>query len=234
MLVIENLNVFYGMIHALKDVSFDLSAPGIYAIIGANGAGKSTLLKTIMGVVKPKTGSIKFYGKELVGKKAFEVVREGVVLCPEGRGIFKNVTVLDNLKAGAITADKSHLQMNIDKSFDLFPRLKERATQIAGTLSGGELQMLAIARSLMAEPRLLLLDEPSMGLAPNLVDLVFNTIEFIFNERRIPVIVVEQNAEASLEIAHKALVLEVGSVTLSGDSQDLLNSDEVRKKYLGV
>lgn len=235
MLKIENLTLHYGVVKALDSVSFSLPEKGIYSIVGANGAGKSSLLRTIMGVNVPSAGSIQFEETELVGMDTFKIVGRGVVLCPEGRRIFKNANVLENLQAGALICNnKERTAANLEKVFLLFPKLKERVKQIAGTLSGGEQQMLAIGRGLMAEPRLFLLDEPSMGLAPNLVDLVFDTIERIYEVEGIPVLLVEQNAEMALEIAHYAYVLEVGRIVLHGEGKDLLHSEEVKKKYLGA
>jgi len=235
MLKITDLSVYYGMVCALDGVSIEMPERAICSIVGANGAGKSSLLRSIMGLVKPRSGSISFEGMELTGREVHNIVREGVVLCPEGRKIFKSATVLDNLMAGAYTCrDNDKVQANLDRVFSLFPRLKERAKQMGGTLSGGEQQMLAIGRGLMAGPRLFLLDEPSMGLAPNLVDMVFETIVGIFEQENIPILLVEQNAEMSLSIAKYAYVLEVGKVVISGTGADLLGSDEVREKYLGA
>lgn len=235
MLSIRGLYCHYGVICALNDVNIDIPEKGIYAIIGANGAGKSTLLKTIMGLIKPTQGMISFMGNDITGLSSHQIVSQGISLCPEGRRIFKTLTVYENLLAGAyICKDKISIQNNVDKVYSLFPRLAERKKQLAGTLSGGELQMLAIGRSLMSNPRLLLLDEPSMGLAPNLVELVFETVQKIHSEQDLPVIVVEQNAEMSLSIADYAYVLEVGKLVLEGKGQELLNSEDVRNKYLGA
>jgi branched-chain amino acid transport system ATP-binding protein len=235
MLKIDNLTLHYGVIKALDSVTFELPRKGIYAIVGANGAGKSSLLRTIMGINQPTSGSIEFEGGEIVGMDTFRIVEKGIVLCPEGRRIFKGATVMENLQAGALSCgDKQKAAATLDKVFALFPKLKERVKQIAGTLSGGEQQMLAIGRGLMGQPRLFLLDEPSMGLAPNLVDLVFETIERIYEEEDIPVLLVEQNAEMALEVAHYAYVLEVGRLVLHGTGNDLLHSEEVKKKYLGA
>ncbi|WP_448807425.1 ABC transporter ATP-binding protein [Aminobacterium colombiense] len=235
MLEINNLTLYYGMIKALNSVSLNISQKGIYSIVGANGAGKSSLLRTIMGLNNPQSGEIIFKGKNLVNQETYKIVKNGIILCPEGRRIFKSATVLENLQSGALFCkDKDRMVANYDKVFSLFPKLKERSSQIAGTLSGGEQQMLAIARGLMAEPRLFLLDEPSMGLAPNVVDIVFDTIEYIYKEEGIPVLLVEQNAEMALEIAHYAYVLEVGNIVLEGKGRELLESDEVRAKYLGA
>lgn len=235
MLNIKGLYSHYGVICALDDFSINIPENGIYAIIGANGAGKTTLLKTIVGLVKPTQGSINFMGKEITDLAPHQIVNEGISLCPEGRRVFKSLSVYENLQAGAyICKDKTAIQNNIDRVFQLFPRLAERRKQLAGTLSGGEQQMLAIGRALMSDPKLLLLDEPSMGLAPNIVELVFETVEKVHKERNLPVIVVEQNAEISLGIAKYAYVLEVGKLVLEGTGQELLNSEEVRNKYLGA
>lgn len=235
MLSIRNIHTYYGVICALNDVTIDIPKEGIYAIIGANGAGKTTLLKTIMGLVKPTKGSIIFMGKDITNYETHQIVREGISLCPEGRKIFKTLTVYENLLAGAyICNDDKRIQERIEMIYTLFPRLAERKKQIAGTLSGGEQQMLAIGRALMSDPKLLLLDEPSMGLAPNLVELVFETIEKIYKVQKVPVLLVEQNAEMSLSIAHYAYVLEVGNLVLEGTGNELLNSEEVQKRYLGA
>ena len=235
MLSIEKLTCHYGVICALDDVSINVEKPCIYAVIGVNGAGKSTLINTICGIIRPTYGSIMFEGEDLTLLRPEQIVRRGIVVCPEGRQIFRNVTVFENLLAGAyVVKDKKRIEENIQHVYDLFPRIKERRKQIAGTLSGGELQMLAIGRALMSNPRFLLLDEPSMGLAPNLIDFVFETLEKIHKERTLPIILVEQNSEMALSISSWAYVLEVGKVVLEGTGQELLNSDEVRNKYLGV
>lgn len=235
MLKINNLTCHYGVIKALDKVTIDLESNGIYAIIGANGAGKSTLIKAISGLIKPTSGSISFMDTELTLLNTFEIVGEGVIVCPEGRRIFKNVTVHENLMAGAfIDKDKNRIKRNLEIVNSFFPRLFERSKQLAGTLSGGEQQMLAIGRALMANPKLILFDEPSMGLAPNLVDLVFETIERIHKEQKLPAVIVEQNSEMALSIADKGYVLEVGRMVLEGTGEELLNSTEVQKKYLGA
>ena len=235
MLSIKNIKSHYGVICALNDVSIEIPGQGIYAIIGANGAGKTTLLKTIMGLVKPTEGKVFFEGTDITNYETHQVVKAGISLCPEGRKIFKTLTVYENLLAGAyITKEEELINNSIEQVYKLFPRLEERKKQVAGTLSGGEQQMLAIGRSLMSSPKLLLLDEPSMGLAPNLVELVFETIYKIHEVQGIPVLIVEQNAEISLEIADYAYVLEVGKLTLEGIGKELLESDEVRKRYLGA
>ncbi len=235
MLHIDDLTCHYGVIKALDHINIRIDANGVYAVIGANGAGKSTLIKTIAGLVKPTSGSITFFDEIISGLQTYEVVGKGISVCPEGRHVFKSVTVFENLMAGAyILNDKERIQTNIENVFSYFPRLYERKKQLAGTLSGGEQQMLAIGRALMSNPKLLLLDEPSMGLAPNLVDAVFDVVVRIHKEKEIPIIIVEQNSEMALSIAEYAYVLEVGKLALEGTGNDLLNCDEVQKKYLGA
>ncbi len=235
MLKIENVSCQYGVIRALDSVSLHIDKPGIYAIIGANGAGKSTLINALCGLVPIASGSVSFYGTDITHLDPHEIKKLGISVSPEGRRIFKTVSVYENLMAGAyIMKDKAHVQENVEMVFDMFPRLAERRKQVAGTLSGGEQQMLAVGRALMSDPKLLLLDEPSMGLAPNLIDFVFETIERIYKEKHLPSIVVEQNSEMALSIADYAYVLEVGKLTLEGNGDELLQSDEVRKRYLGA
>ena len=233
MLTINDINVFYGAIHAIKGVSLEVNEGEIVTLIGANGAGKSTILRTISGLLKPKTGSIQFEGQEIAGMPAHEIVKTGISQVPEGRRIFAEMTVLENLELGAFTRkDKDGIKADMELVFDRFPRLKERIGQMAGTLSGGEQQMLAMGRALMSRPRLLLLDEPSMGLAPLLIKEIFAIIQDI-NKTGTTVLLVEQNANMALSIAHRAYVLETGRITLSGDAKELAASDEVRKAYLG-
>ncbi len=233
MLTIENINVFYGAIHAIKDISIQVNEGEIVTLIGANGAGKSTTLRTISGLLKPKTGKITFEGKEIAGMAAQSIVKTGISQVPEGRRVFANMTVMENLELGAyIRNDKSGIAEDMNSVFERFPRLLERKTQFAGTLSGGEQQMLAMGRALMSRPRLLLLDEPSMGLAPLLVKEIFAIVQEI-NRTGTTVLLVEQNANMALSIAHKAYVLETGRITLSGDAKELAASEEVRKAYLG-
>ena len=231
MLKVENLSVNYGHIEALKNVSVDVKKGQLCSIIGANGAGKSTLLKTISGLVKPVSGTIFFEGKPLP-KKAHKIVSEGIVHVPEGRKTFSGLTIEDNLLVGGTVADKSRLAANLEKQYQLFPILKERKNQFAGTLSGGEQQMLAVARGLMSEPKIILLDEPSMGLAPLIVNQIYNLIGQI-RESGITVLLIEQNAKKALSICDYAYVLENGKIKLSGTGEELLASDEVRKAYLG-
>ena len=233
MLTINDINVFYGAIHAIKGVSLEVNEGEIVTLIGANGAGKSTILRTISGLLKPKTGSIQFEGQEIAGMPAHEIVKTGISQVPEGRRIFAEMSVLENLELGAFTRKyKDGIKADMELVFDRFPRLKERIGQLAGTLSGGEQQMLAMGRALMSRPRLLLLDEPSMGLAPLLIKEIFAIIQDI-NKTGTTVLLVEQNANMALSIAHRAYVLETGRITLSGDAKELAASDEVRKAYLG-
>lgn len=233
MLTINDINVFYGAIHAIKGVSLEVNEGEIVTLIGANGAGKSTILRTISGLLKPKTGTIQFEGQEIAGMPAHEIVKTGISQVPEGRRIFAEMSVLENLELGAFTRkDKDGIKADMELVFERFPRLKERIGQLAGTLSGGEQQMLAMGRALMSRPRLLLLDEPSMGLAPLLIKEIFAIIQDI-NKTGTTVLLVEQNANMALSIAHRAYVLETGRITLSGDAKELAASDEVRKAYLG-
>lgn len=233
MLTVNDINVFYGAIHAIKGVSLEVNEGEIVTLIGANGAGKSTILRTISGLLKPKTGSIQFEGQEIAGMPAHEIVKTGISQVPEGRRIFAEMSVLENLELGAFTRkDKDGIKADMELVFNRFPRLKERIGQLAGTLSGGEQQMLAMGRALMSRPRLLLLDEPSMGLAPLLIKEIFAIIQDI-NKTGTTVLLVEQNANMALSIAHRAYVLETGRITLRGDAKELAASDEVRKAYLG-
>ena len=233
MLTVNDINVFYGAIHAIKGVSLEVNEGEIVTLIGANGAGKSTILRTISGLLKPKTGSIQFEGLEIAGMPAHEIVKTGISQVPEGRRIFAEISVLENLELGAFTRkDKDGIKADMELVFNRFPRLKERIGQMAGTLSGGEQQMLAMGRALMSRPRLLLLYEPSMGLAPLLIKEIFAIIQDI-NKTGTTVLLVEQNANMALSIAHRAYVLETGRITLSGDAKELAASDEVRKAYLG-
>ena len=233
MLKVENINVYYGAIHALKGISVDVKEGEIVTLIGANGAGKSTILRTISGLLRTKTGNILFEGNSVASMAPEEIVKKGISQVPEGRRIFANMTVEENLELGAyIRSDKPGIRKDIDKVFERFPRLGERRKQIAGTLSGGEQQMLAIGRGLMSQPRLLLLDEPSMGLAPLLVKEIFSIIKEI-NASGTTILLVEQNANMALSIAHQAYVLETGRITLSGSAKELMESEEVRKAYLG-
>ena len=233
MLKIDNIDVYYGAIHALKGISLEVNEGEIVTLIGANGAGKSTTLRTISGLLKPKTGSITFLGQNIAGVRAHEIVKKGISQVPEGRRVFAEMTVMENLDLGAFgRKDKAGIQQDLKHVFELFPRLEERKNQSAGTLSGGEQQMLAMGRALMSRPKLLLLDEPSMGLAPLLIKEIFNIIVDI-NKSGTTVLLVEQNANMALSIANRAYVLETGRITLSGKAQDLAASEDVRKAYLG-
>ncbi len=233
MLKIDNLHVYYGAIHAIKGISLEVNQGEIVTLIGANGAGKSTTLRTISGLLKPKEGTIAFEGQPIGGVPAHEIVKQGISQVPEGRRIFAEMTVMENLELGAFTrSDKDGIKADLKMVFERFPRLEERKEQQAGTLSGGEQQMLAMGRALMSRPRLLLLDEPSMGLAPLLIREIFSIIVDI-NKTGTTVLLVEQNANMALSIAHRAYVLETGRITLSGDAKELAASEEVRKAYLG-
>ncbi len=233
MLKIDDINVYYGAIHAIKGISLTVNQGEIVTLIGANGAGKSTTLRTISGLLKPKTGSITFQGQDIAGTPAHKIVGLGISQVPEGRRIFTEMTVMENLDLGAfIRKDKDGIAADKKRVFELFPRLEERQDQVAGTLSGGEQQMLAMGRALMSRPKLLLLDEPSMGLAPLLIKEIFSIIEDI-NKSGTTVLLVEQNANMALSIANRAYVLETGRITLSGDAKKLAASEDVRKAYLG-
>nr|WP_276521927.1 ABC transporter ATP-binding protein [Geobacillus stearothermophilus] len=230
---VEAIDVFYGNIHALKGVSLEVNKGEIVTLIGANGAGKTTLLKTISGLLKPKSGDIVYEGASIAGKAAQTIVKQGISHVPEGRRVFANMTVEENLELGAfLRKDKDGIQQDFAKVFQLFPRLEERRKQLAGTLSGGEQQMLAIGRALMARPKLLLLDEPSMGLAPLLVKTIFRIIQEI-NESGTTILLVEQNAHMALSIADRAYVIESGRVVLSGAASELQASEQVKQAYLG-
>jgi len=233
LLQIENLNVFYGGIHALRDVSLSVNTGEVVALIGANGAGKSTTLRAITGLRTPKSGRIVFEGQEIAGLPAHTLVARGISMSPEGRGVFANLTVLENLEMGAyLQTGKAQIAQDMERGFTLFPRLRERMTQRAGTLSGGEQQMLAMARALMSRPRLLLLDEPSLGLAPLVCQTIFSTIDEI-KATGTTVLLVEQNANAALKHADRAYVLETGAVTLHGTAAEIAGDRRVRQAYLG-
>ena len=231
MLKIDDIHVYYGAIHAIKGVSFEVHEGEIVALIGANGAGKSTILKTISGLMHPRSGSISFMDQDITHTDAYKLVRHGLAHVPEGRRIFLQMSVQDNLEMGAFT-QKAVSKEDLDMVFDLFPRLKERRYQVAGTLSGGEQQMLAMSRALMSHPKLMMLDEPSMGLAPILVNQIFDMVKQL-HASGTTILLVEQNASKELEIADRAYVLETGKVTLSGTGPELAESDSVRKAYLG-
>jgi branched-chain amino acid transport system ATP-binding protein len=233
MLEVRNLDVYYGAVHALKDVSLRAGAGEIVTLIGANGAGKTTLLRTISGLIRPRAGTITFEGRDITKVPAHEIVALGISQSPEGRMVFANLTVEDNLELGAYRRkDRARIREDFDGMYALFPRLKERRRQSAGTLSGGEQQMLAIGRALMSRPRLVLLDEPSLGIAPILMREIFRTIREI-NERGVTVLLVEQNAHLALTIAGRGYVLETGRVHLEGPAAGLLQNDEVKRAYLG-
>jgi len=233
MLTIENLSVHYGGIHALQGIGFEVPDGKIVSLIGANGAGKSTTLKAIVGLVKPSGGSVSWNGEKLTGKPTKDIVERGVVLVPEGRRIFPNLTVAENLTLGAYARkDQAGIAADRIRVFELFPRLEERAKQKAGTLSGGEQQMLAVGRGMMSKPKLLMMDEPSLGLAPLVVKMIFGIIREI-NKTGVTVLLIEQNAKAALEVADRAYVLETGRITLQGSGAELLADDRVRKAYLG-
>lgn len=233
MLDIKDINVYYGAIHAIKGISLTVNEGEIVTLIGANGAGKSTTLRTVSGLLTPKEGEIKFLGETISGLPAQDIVRAGISQVPEGRRIFANMTVMENLELGAyIRTDKDGIEKDYQMVFERFPRLAERKEQQAGTLSGGEQQMLAMGRALMSRPKLLLLDEPSMGLAPLLIREIFNIIVDI-NKAGTTVLLVEQNANMALSIANRAYVLETGRITLSGDAKELAASEDIRKAYLG-
>lgn len=233
MLEFRDVHIHYGAIHALKGVSFGVEAGKIVTLIGANGAGKSTTLRAISGLLAPSKGEILFEGASIGGKRTDRIVAAGISQAPEGRGIFANMTVEENLILGAyLRKDKEGIQADLENMFALFPRVKERLWQNAGTLSGGEQQMVAIARALMSRPKLLLLDEPSLGLAPQIIEKIFETIVKV-NEAGTTVLLVEQNALLALEVAHYALVLETGKIKMHGPAQELLHSEDIRKAYLG-
>ena len=233
MLVLDNVNVFYGAIHALRDVSLVVNAGEVVTLIGANGAGKSTTLRAIAGLLTPKSGRVVFEGRDIAGLPAHEIVAGGISMSPEGRGIFANLTVLENLEMGAyMVSDRARVRSDLERGFELFPRLKERMRQGAGTLSGGEQQMLAIARALMSRPKLLLLDEPSLGLAPLVCRTIFSTIDDI-KAAGTTVLLVEQNARAALKHSDRAYVLETGQVSFHGAASAIADDPRVREAYLG-
>lgn len=233
MLKIENLEVSYGNIKAIKGISLEVNQGEIVTLIGSNGAGKSTTLRAISGILKPRSGSITFNGERIDGVEGHEIVAKGICQSPEGRRIFPKMTVDENLDLGAfLRNDKNEIAKDRERVLELFPRLQERIDQKAGTMSGGEQQMLAVGRALMGSPKLLLLDEPSMGLAPVLVEMIFETIEKI-NKQGTTILLVEQNALAALNVADRAYVLESGSIKMSGKAKDLISNDEVTKAYLG-
>ena len=235
MLEINNLHVYYGGIHALHGISLRVPDGKIVTLLGANGAGKSSTLRTIAGIVKPGDGSITFDGQNLLGLKSFEVLRRGIALVPEGRRVFVNLTVRENLILGAYTRnDKTEINQTMEEIFTIFPRLQERISQPAGTLSGGEQQMLALGRALMSQPKLLMIDEPSLGLAPVLSQGVLKKLKEINQIKGQTILLIEQNARAAMSIADYAYILETGKIVLEGDAESLARDDQVRKSYLGV
>ena len=232
LLKVDNIHVYYGAIHAIKGISFEVEEGEIVTLIGANGAGKSTTLNTIAGLLKPREGSITFDGKNITGMNASKMVYNGMALCPEGRRIFQQMTVRENLEMGGFSRPNTEIDGSIEDVFNRFPRLREREKQIAGTLSGGEQQMLAMGRALMSKPKLLMLDEPSMGLAPILVEQIFDIIKEL-HEAGTTILLVEQNAQMALSIADRAYVLGTGQITMSGPADEVLADDRVRAAYLG-
>ncbi len=233
LLEVQDIHTYYGNIHALKGVSFEVDSGEIIALIGANGAGKTTTLRTISGLMAPREGSVRYAGADIAGARADTLVAKGISMVPEGRGVFAKLTVEENLDMGAYTRHDDAIKDDLQGAYELFPRLDERKRQLAGTLSGGEQQMLAIARALMAKPRLLLLDEPSMGLAPVLVDGVFETVQRIASEG-VTILLVEQNAHMALQIADRGYVLQSGEVAISDTAEQLRQNETVQKTYLGI
>lgn len=232
MLEVNDINVYYGSIHAIKGVSFEVNEGEIISLIGANGAGKTTILQTVSNLLHSKTGNIKFLDEEIHHLPAHKLVPMGIAQVPEGRRVFSQMSVEENLELGAFTRPKANIKVDMEEIFERFPRLRERRRQLAGTLSGGEQQMLAMGRAMMSKPKLLMLDEPSMGLAPILIEEIFDIIKSL-NERGTTILLVEQNAQMALSIADRGYVLETGKIVTSADAKTLLNDDVVRKAYLG-
>lgn len=232
MLTVSDINVYYGAIHAIKNVSFEVDEGEVVALIGANGAGKSTTLKTMSGLLRSQTGTIEFLGQSIMHMPADKLVAAGLAHVPEGRRVFAQMSVEENLEMGAFTRPNSEIAPGLERVYAHFPRLKERRRQVAGTLSGGEQQMLAMGRALMSSPKLLMLDEPSMGLAPILIEQIFDIVREL-HAAGTTILLVEQNAQMALSIASRAYVMETGKITLSGTGDELLHNDEVRKAYLG-
>ena len=232
LLHVQDIHVYYGSIHAIKGISFDVNEGEVVTLIGANGAGKSTTLNTVSGLLKPRSGAIEFEGKSIVGVAPNKIVSHGMALCPEGRRVFLQMTVEENLEMGGYTRPASEIEGSIQNVYKRFPRLKERYKQVAGTLSGGEQQMLAMGRALMSKPKLMMLDEPSMGLAPILVEQIFDIVKEL-NAAGTTILLVEQNARMALSVADRAYVLETGRITMSGNAHELAEDDRVRKAYLG-
>lgn len=232
MLKVDDLHVYYGNIHAIQGVSFEVNQGEIVTLIGANGAGKTSTMNTVAGLLKPRSGDVIFEDQSLLSVPAHKIVSRGMALCPEGRRVFLQLSVKDNLEMGAYTRPNSEVGPSIEQVYELFPRLKERYKQVAGTLSGGEQQMLAMGRAMMSKPRLLMLDEPSMGLAPILVEEIFDIIQNL-NKQGTTILLVEQNAQMALSIADRGYVLSTGKISLTGTGKELLHNDDVRKAYLG-
>ncbi|MBR4068040.1 MAG: ABC transporter ATP-binding protein [Clostridia bacterium] len=232
LLKVENLHVYYGSIHAIKGISFEVNEGEIVTLIGANGAGKSTTLNTVAGLLKPRSGSILLHDQSIAGVPADKIVSRGMALCPEGRRVFLQMSVKENLEMGGFTRPAAEIAESIEDVYQRFPRLKERYKQVAGTLSGGEQQMLAMGRALMSKPKLLMLDEPSMGLAPILVEQIFDIIKEL-HEAGTTILLVEQNAQMALSVADRAYVLETGNIVKEGPAPELLNDDAVKNAYLG-
>ena len=232
LLKVDGINVYYGNIHAVKDISFTVNAGEIVTLIGANGAGKSTTLKTISGLLKPRTGDVLYKGKSIKGVRAHKIVESGLAQVPEGRHVFLHMTVDENLDMGAYTQPASTIAANKEKVFTLFPRLKERRKQLAGTMSGGEQQMLAMGRALMSNASMLMLDEPSMGLAPILVEQIFDIVREL-NQHGTTILLVEQNAQMALSVAHRGYVMETGKIVATGSGAELIESPEIKRAYLG-
>ena len=232
LLKVDDIHVYYGSIHAIKGISFEVNEGEIVTLIGANGAGKSSTLNTIAGLLKPKSGDVQFEGTSIVGVPAHKIVSRGMALCPEGRRVFLQMTVQENLEMGGYTRNPGEIPASLADVYERFPRLKERYKQTAGTLSGGEQQMLAMGRALMSKPKLLMLDEPSMGLAPILVEQIFDIIKEL-HAAGTTILLVEQNAQMALSVADRAYVLETGTISMSGNASDLLHDERVQRAYLG-
>jgi len=234
MLVVDNIHSYYGSIHALKGISLNVDKGEIVTLIGANGAGKSTTLRTITGLMKPSIGQIFLSGEDITPLKPHLIVHKGMAMVPEGRRIFARLTVMENLDMGAFIRDRKDIPKELERVFSLFPRLKERRNQVAGTLSGGEQQMLAMARAMMTHPQVLLMDEPSMGLAPVLVETIFETIQFVNKQEGTTMLLVEQNAQMALSVANRGYVLETGNIVLTDSAESLRTNESVQKAYLGI